>query len=938
MPKYSEEKVTSLRKKCRERGISDCIGSKYLAKSTLIALLQAHDKAKKVPPSEVRITSPMGKVPQPSEKFPTFGRNEGGKEEDESLTNVTRILIGKKPSRKDPTILYISSEKEIKDFLEYLSSHPFPSQIKEIILDRAEKYVQKQELSELALRYGERRQIPNKNGRVKGGKITVSKGSSFERMFSNQIRSSREKHPKHLGIVSDSFIEYLLPVRIPGPPKGESEPKLDLSKTIRLVIGSPSQKRKDTTYVLANVSYLVKQYIDKKPFPSQIKNIIIIESTPDDNYQIKDFLKIFREKSRDCTAYIISRNEKLVEWMTRDLVPSKETTLKSIDISPSTKFVKFQWGKLPTGLLKSSQRNLKGPSIKGPSQDYETKLRLVVGKRGGKENTLYISSDSEAKEFLQYLSSHSFPSYISEIIYDQAEKYVQEQSLKDIIIAFDKKNTGGSLFISSSSPLNSILSETAFPQREEVQLKKPDLVSTEFIRYDLAITIESSREGSSGRSSGLPDSPIEEPVPHKKIRPPGVYSLESRVNVGSLRPLQSIDDLALADRPSLVTITLSQFREELNNSEFVSRFTDSVRKLMKYKLSFYESKYQQTRSEYSRVREKADVLQRQGVEPHTIKEMFPMIDFYAGFLVELKEMKEKIIHKLESISPEQTQKNLIDALENTDRGLASIIGREGAKDNLASQLYAFSNSYRSFTNSFNNICLLGSAGSGKTSLATVMAYVYSKSGILVTDYIKIVSRADLVAGYIGHTAPRTRGVLLETLEGVLLIDEAYQLASSVGEHKSDFGLEAITEIVNFLDKYIGMNVVIVAGYPKEMLTQFFPANEGLARRFPYRIILRNYTPSELTDVLIQFIENKIDQSFDSEVCNYLFTMISEIQSIDVNIFSNQAGDMLNLGSSIVKSIGSAYTVKWIDGNLKNNIPILREGFRDFLMTKGMILE
>jgi hypothetical protein len=596
--------------------------------------------------------------------------------------------------------------------------------------------------------------------------------------------------------------------------------------------------------------------------------------------------------------------------------------------------------KKPTGLKKSFQRLAK---------EYDTKLRLVVGKRESYKNTLYISSDEKAEEFLNYISSHSFPLHIQQVFYDQAEKYVQEKFLKSIIVEFDKKNSGGALYISADSPLNSGISEKAFPQREIVRLKKPYLTSTEFIRYDLAIIIPTSvpsepnhtNKVDIGDSSEDPSFEKKEESfkePHKKIRPPGVYTLESEVDIGSLRPIQNIEDLALADKPSTITITLSQFREELNDSKFISRFADSVRKLMKYKLSFYESKYQQTRSEYSRVREKVEVLLHQGVEQHTIKEMFPMFDFYAGFLIELKEMKEKIIHKLESISQDQIRRSLIDALENTDKGLASIIGREGAKDELASQLYAFAMSYKTFTNSFNNICLLGGAGVGKTSLATVMAYVYSKSGILVTDYIKIVSRADLVAGYIGHTAPRTRGVLLETLEGVLLIDEAYQLASSVGEHKSDFGLEAITEIVNFLDKYIGMNVVIVAGYPREMLTQFFPANEGLARRFPYRIILRNYTPSELTDVLIQFIENKSEQDIDLNTSNYLFTMISRLQEESPNVFSNQAGDMLNLGSSIVKSIGSAYTVKWIDGDLRNNIPILREGFRDFLMTKGMILE
>jgi hypothetical protein len=66
-------------------------------------------------------------------------------------------------------------------------------------------------------------------------------------------------------------------------------------------------------------------------------------------------------------------------------------------------------------------------------------------------------------------------------------------------------------------------------------------------------------------------------------------------------------------------------------------------------------------------------------------------------------------------------------------------------------------------------------------------------------------------------------------------------------------------------------------------------------------------------------------------------MISEISSKNSNIFCNQAGDMLNLGTSIVVSINSSYTVKWKHGNLNQNIPIINEGFNEFLKMKGFVL-
>ena len=222
-----------------------------------------------------------------------------------------------------------------------------------------------------------------------------------------------------------------------------------------------------------------------------------------------------------------------------------------------------------------------------------------------------------------------------------------------------------------------------------------------------------------------------------------------------------------------------------------------------------------------------------------------------------------------------------------------------------------------------------------TALAKVIAYAFSKSGILATDTIKIVSRSDLVGQYIGQTAPRTRGNLLETLEGILFIDEAYQL--SPDDPGRDFGPEAITEIVNFLDKYIGMSIVIVAGYEDKMTKNFFGSNEGLARRFPYRLTLSNYSISELTDILIRFVERSTEMQIDDETGNYLYSVIEyldEEHKTD-DIFSNQAGDMLNFGSSLVKAINGSFKVKWKQGNLENNTPILKEGLQDYLKMKNL---
>nr|QBK86402.1 MAG: ATPase family protein [Marseillevirus LCMAC102] len=381
-----------------------------------------------------------------------------------------------------------------------------------------------------------------------------------------------------------------------------------------------------------------------------------------------------------------------------------------------------------------------------------------------------------------------------------------------------------------------------------------------------------------------------------------------------------------------INITLEQFRNELNNDSFVKSFMESQINLFNFKVNFYKHRLNEIRKDQQRIKTKIQALRLQSVADNIIKEMYPMYDFYAGFIIDLSELIQTIEIRISEIALVRIREKLIDALENEDHGLASIVGRINIKNRIISQLYAFSKSYKTFIKSFNNFCLMGPAGIGKTALAKVIGYVFSKSGILATDTIKTISRADLVGQYVGQTAPRTRAILFETLEGVLFIDEAYQLTPA--NISLDFGSESITEIVNFVDKFIGMNIVIVAGYEDAMKKRFFPSNEGLSRRFPYQLVLGSYTISELTDILIRFIENSTDLIIDENIGNYLFSIISHLQNTYSTIFSNQAGDMLNLGSSIVKAINSSFTVQWKEGDIYNKQIILC-GLTDFLEIKGL---
>ncbi len=146
----------------------------------------------------------------------------------------------------------------------------------------------------------------------------------------------------------------------------------------------------------------------------------------------------------------------------------------------------------------------------------------------------------------------------------------------------------------------------------------------------------------------------------------------------------------------------------------------------------------------------------------------------------------------------------------------------------------------------------GNPGTGKTTIARLVARYLKAIGALKGGQLVEVTRADLVGRYTGHTAPLTNSVIESALGGVLFIDEAYSLYR--GEQDS-FGLEAIDTLVKGMEDHRDELVVILAGYSREMET-FLTANSGLASRFPNRIEFPDYTAEELLQITHVQAKNK----------------------------------------------------------------------------------
>ncbi len=389
-------------------------------------------------------------------------------------------------------------------------------------------------------------------------------------------------------------------------------------------------------------------------------------------------------------------------------------------------------------------------------------------------------------------------------------------------------------------------------------------------------------------------------------------------------PIQ-FEDQSFSAFPLLCKLDMSVLRRSkvLSSNLFISFVVD----LGKYYLFSKREKKDIDSERLTRVILSLKEIQKEIIEAPVKKPGSDVVECDAS----LKAKEEgNSVEPLEARNEDPQEETLGELMEK----LNSLIGLPGVKQEVTSLINLMRirkiRQERGFetVNVSMHLVFVGNPGTGKTTVARLLAKIYKQLGALEKGQLIEVDRSGLVAGYVGQTALKTQEILNSAMGGVLFIDEAYTLA----KEGSDFGQEAIDTILKAMEDNRENLVVIVAGYPEPM-EKFLDSNPGLKSRFNKTIHFEDYTEQELFSILCRFFETHglvLSQDAEIKTKEYLkqltnnkpenFANGREMRNLFEAVVVNQANRLAaqnEITDNELNEIQSSDLPEWVSGMLTN---------------------
>jgi SpoVK/Ycf46/Vps4 family AAA+-type ATPase len=255
-------------------------------------------------------------------------------------------------------------------------------------------------------------------------------------------------------------------------------------------------------------------------------------------------------------------------------------------------------------------------------------------------------------------------------------------------------------------------------------------------------------------------------------------------------------------------------------------------------------------------------------------------------LIKLAEQENTLYTNINTVMLKNIKKEL--------KELDILIGMTDLKDTIFEQvLHYLQNMHKVGKSDYLHTCIMGEPGTGKTTVAQIIAKLYKNLGVLSPNGIfKIGRRSDMIGGYLGQTSIKTQQILTECIGGVLFIDEIYSFGSGESRGTDSFSKECIDCINQFMSEHKNNFCLIIAGYEKEIEKCFLSVNSGLNRRFNWKHVIKSYDPKQLSEIAENMLK---DIGWKTTVTN---KELEEIIKKEKELFKHAGGSVENWISKV----------------------------------------